>query len=93
MAGRGTDIILGGNLKAELAKLEDNTPSATITRHKADWQSPMNELYQSVGYISLVANGMNPGVLIINYVADQEDKVIQVLLNFMYSLRMKMIYF
>lgn len=37
MAGRGTDIVLGGNLQAELAKLTDPTP-AQIEQVKAAWQ-------------------------------------------------------
>lgn len=37
MAGRGTDIVLGGNLEAELAELE-NADAEAISRHKADWK-------------------------------------------------------
>lgn len=37
MAGRGTDIVLGGNLETELAELKDPT-EAEIEQHKADWQ-------------------------------------------------------
>lgn len=37
MAGRGTDIVLGGSLQAELAKLESDD-EAKIARIKADWQ-------------------------------------------------------
>ena len=38
MAGRGTDIILGGNLKAELEALGENASQAEIDRVTADWQ-------------------------------------------------------
>ncbi|MEG3192745.1 preprotein translocase subunit SecA [Lysobacter sp. D1-1-M9] len=42
MAGRGTDIVLGGSLDAELAELEKETGApvdeATATRMKAEWQ-------------------------------------------------------
>jgi preprotein translocase subunit SecA len=42
MAGRGTDIVLGGSLEAELAALEAETGApvdeATKTRMKAEWQ-------------------------------------------------------
>lgn len=38
MAGRGTDIILGGNLKAELDALGENASQADIDRVTADWQ-------------------------------------------------------
>ncbi len=37
MAGRGTDIVLGGNLEAELAELE-NPSEEQIVKHKAEWQ-------------------------------------------------------
>ena len=37
MAGRGTDIVLGGNLEAELAELEDPLPEAMAQR-KAAWE-------------------------------------------------------
>ena len=40
MAGRGTDIVLGGNLNAEIAKLSahDNVSEEEINQLKADWQ-------------------------------------------------------
>src|SRR3546814_3777180 len=42
MAGRGTDIVLGGSLEAELAALEEETgqpvDEATKSRMKAEWQ-------------------------------------------------------
>ncbi|WP_122858646.1 preprotein translocase subunit SecA, partial [Pseudomonas viridiflava] len=37
MAGRGTDILLGGNWEVEVANLEDPTPEQ-IAQIKADWQ-------------------------------------------------------
>lgn len=37
MAGRGTDIVLGGNLEMELEELKDPTPEQ-IEKVKADWQ-------------------------------------------------------
>ena len=37
MAGRGTDIVLGGNLKTELAEL-DNPDEAEVKKRKTDWQ-------------------------------------------------------
>jgi preprotein translocase subunit SecA len=37
MAGRGTDIVLGGNLDAEIAALKDPT-EADLSALKADWQ-------------------------------------------------------
>ncbi len=37
MAGRGTDIVLGGNLSSELAEFKDAGPEE-IAKHKADWK-------------------------------------------------------
>ena len=39
MAGRGTDIVLGGSLEAELAALPPETDEAEKARIKADWQA------------------------------------------------------
>jgi preprotein translocase subunit SecA len=38
MAGRGTDIVLGGNLEAELAEMAETVSEADIEQHKADWE-------------------------------------------------------
>lgn len=38
MAGRGTDIILGGNLQADLAALGENPDPAEVERLKKEWQ-------------------------------------------------------
>ncbi|WP_215396801.1 preprotein translocase subunit SecA [Rheinheimera oceanensis] len=38
MAGRGTDIVLGGSLQAELAALGENASAEQIAKAKADWQ-------------------------------------------------------
>ncbi|MFO1406484.1 MAG: preprotein translocase subunit SecA [Steroidobacteraceae bacterium] len=48
MAGRGTDIVLGGNLKAELAGLEGADESA-IAAAKADWQRRHEEVLAAGG--------------------------------------------
>jgi preprotein translocase subunit SecA len=48
MAGRGTDIVLGGNLEAELADLKDPTPEET-ERHKQDWAQRHETVLQSGG--------------------------------------------
>jgi preprotein translocase subunit SecA len=37
MAGRGTDIVLGGNLAAELASLPPETSQEMIEQHKKEW--------------------------------------------------------
>ncbi|WP_127470257.1 preprotein translocase subunit SecA [Thiomicrorhabdus aquaedulcis] len=41
MAGRGTDIVLGGNLEMEIAALENPTPEQ-IAQVKTDWQARHN---------------------------------------------------
>jgi len=48
MAGRGTDIVLGGNLKAELAQLE-SADEATVQSIRADWQKRHEEVVASGG--------------------------------------------
>jgi preprotein translocase subunit SecA len=48
MAGRGTDIVLGGNLKAELAQLEA-ADEATVQQIRADWQKRHEEVVASGG--------------------------------------------
>lgn len=48
MAGRGTDIVLGGNFDAEIAKLK-NPDEATIAKHKAAWQERHNKVVEAGG--------------------------------------------
>ena len=48
MAGRGTDIVLGGNLKAELAQLE-GADEATVQQVRADWQKRHEEVVAAGG--------------------------------------------
>lgn len=48
MAGRGTDIVLGGNWKAEVAKL-DNPSEAQIEEIKAKWQERQDIVKQAGG--------------------------------------------
>lgn len=48
MAGRGTDIVLGGNWEAEIAKLENPTELA-ITGIKEKWQERHNEVLAAGG--------------------------------------------
>jgi preprotein translocase subunit SecA len=38
MAGRGTDIVLGGNLDAELAEMGDDIDDAAREAHRTEWQ-------------------------------------------------------
>ena len=48
MAGRGTDIVLGGNWEAEVAKLENPT-EAQIQAVKADWQKRHDQVLEAGG--------------------------------------------
>ena len=49
MAGRGTDIVLGGSLDAELKAAGDDASDAEIEKIKADWQVRHNEVIKSGG--------------------------------------------
>ncbi len=48
MAGRGTDILLGGNWEAEVAALDNPTPEQ-IAQIKADWQKRHQQVIQAGG--------------------------------------------
>lgn len=48
MAGRGTDIVLGGNLEAELKSLTDATVDE-IAKRKAEWQTRHDEVIKAGG--------------------------------------------
>ena len=48
MAGRGTDIVLGGNLEAELEALE-NKDETTIARIRKEWQKRHDQIVASGG--------------------------------------------
>ena len=48
MAGRGTDIVLGGSLEAELAK-NPGASAATVTKVKADWQQRHDAVLEAGG--------------------------------------------
>jgi preprotein translocase subunit SecA len=49
MAGRGTDIVLGGNLDAELAGLPDGTEEATRESARAAWQQRHDQVIGAGG--------------------------------------------
>jgi preprotein translocase subunit SecA len=38
MAGRGTDIVLGGSLEVELAEFDGSTDQATLDAHRKEWE-------------------------------------------------------
>jgi preprotein translocase subunit SecA len=44
MAGRGTDIVLGGSLEAELTQLPEGTPESERERIKAEWKKRHDEV-------------------------------------------------
>ncbi|WP_417687596.1 preprotein translocase subunit SecA [Pseudidiomarina sp.] len=48
MAGRGTDIVLGGNLQSEIAALQDPTPEQ-IEKVKQEWQKRHDAVLESGG--------------------------------------------
>ncbi len=49
MAGRGTDIVLGGNLEAELASQGDTLDEAARERLTADWQARHDAVIEAGG--------------------------------------------
>ena len=49
MAGRGTDIVLGGSLAAELAELGDDTSESQLEKVKQDWQKRHELVVESGG--------------------------------------------
>ena len=49
MAGRGTDIVLGGNLEAELAAQGDQLDEATREKMTADWQARHGAVLEAGG--------------------------------------------
>ena len=54
MAGRGTDIILGGNWQVEIDQLEDPTEQQ-IDKIKADWQE-RNEIVKKAGGLCIIGS-------------------------------------
>ena len=53
MAGRGTDIVLGGNLQVELAQLGENASQERIDALKADWKT-RNESVLAAGGLHII---------------------------------------
>lgn len=53
MAGRGTDIVLGGNLKVELAALGENPDEKKVEAVKADWQK-RHEIVMEAGGLHIL---------------------------------------
>jgi preprotein translocase subunit SecA len=53
MAGRGTDIVLGGSLEAELQALGEDASEADKARVRADWQKRHDEV-KSLGGLAII---------------------------------------
>jgi preprotein translocase subunit SecA len=49
MAGRGTDIVLGGSLEEELKALDEGTSTAEIDKLKADWETRHEQVLAAGG--------------------------------------------
>jgi preprotein translocase subunit SecA len=49
MAGRGTDIVLGGNLDAELGELGDDTPPERIEQVREQWRARHRQVVEAGG--------------------------------------------
>ena len=49
MAGRGTDIVLGGNLEAELAAQGESLDEATREQLTAEWQARHDAVIEAGG--------------------------------------------
>ncbi|MBY6205173.1 preprotein translocase subunit SecA [Halomonas denitrificans] len=49
MAGRGTDIVLGGSLDAELAELGDGAPKEKVDAVKAEWKKRHDKVLEAGG--------------------------------------------
>lgn len=49
MAGRGTDIVLGGNLNAELANLPETTSAEEIEQRKLEWKKRHDKVIAAGG--------------------------------------------
>ncbi|WP_026320958.1 preprotein translocase subunit SecA [Arhodomonas aquaeolei] len=49
MAGRGTDIVLGGNLDAEIAELGDDAAEEAVEGQRADWQARHDAVIEAGG--------------------------------------------
>ena len=49
MAGRGTDIVLGGSMDAELEALGDNADAAEVERVKTEWQKRHDAVLEAGG--------------------------------------------
>ena len=49
MAGRGTDIVLGGNIDAEIKLSKENLDEEKISQMKLDWQKTHDDVIEAGG--------------------------------------------
>ena len=77
MAGRGTDIKLGGNWEVEVAAL-NNPSEAQIAEAKADWQARHDAVMEAGGYTLSVLSAMNLAESTTSFVVAQAVKVTRV---------------
>ena len=49
MAGRGTDIVLGGNVEAELAGLDEDTTPEQVEAYRKEWKTRHNKVLEAGG--------------------------------------------
>ena len=83
MAGRGTDIVLGGNYDAEI-KAMDNPSIEKVNALKKDWDERHKKVIESGGLHIIEPKDMSRDVLIINFVVVQDVKAILVQADFIF---------
>lgn len=76
MAGRGTDIVLGGSWQAKVEKL-DNPTQDQIDAIKAEWKQVHDQVLQAAAYTSLVLSVTNLAVSITSCVVVLVVKVMR----------------
>ena len=81
MAGRGTDIMLGGNWQAEVAELDAPTETQ-IESIKTDWQARHDACWKPVDCTSSVLSVTNLGALITSCADDLAVRAILVRRDF-----------
>ncbi len=89
MAGRGTDIVLGGNWQSEVAKLSEPTEAQLEAIKRQSGNSGMMQLSLPVVYISLVLNGMNRAGLTTSYAVGQAGRAMPVRAGFIWRWTMR----
>ena len=77
MAGRGTDIVLGGNWEVEVASLE-NATAEQIAQIKADWQKRHQQVIESGGLHVIAPSATNRAVSTTSCVAVPAVRVTRV---------------